>query len=154
MEMDGTPWRLYGSTFQMIGAAQRKAWASMQVRDGYFPRRQSSSDDLRILNVILDHRYTGSLDSSSLYVIVATLYFIRLFADSQWSSFSLLDTLMLPRRQVTARASVFWICWGFASSFHWYPLQSHWHSWFSILWVNRVFTWTAHSECWTDVSQG
>ena len=50
----------------------------MFVHDGCSSRRRSLADDLRerhgTLDVILDHKDAGSVDSSSLYVIEATLY--------------------------------------------------------------------------------
>ena len=53
----------------------------------------------------------GSLDSSSLYVIMATLYPICHLTGSQWNSFSLLDMLMQKHWHVTTWASAFWIRW-------------------------------------------
>ena len=65
---------MYGSTFQMAGAAQQKARATILLCDGYSLRCWLSVDDLKeccgTLDVIPDHRFAGSLDSSSLYVMV------------------------------------------------------------------------------------
>ena len=120
----------------MVGVAQRKpelkclcAMDVTQIVGQEYDLRERRGT----LDVILDHRYASSLDSSSLYVIVATFYSIRHLTCSQWSVFSVLGVIMRPHWRVTTQASVFWYASEVSNYFCWHSPESHWHSQVGIL---------------------